>query len=106
MKAGIDTSRLECGASLPRIRARKRTLPGSEISGGSDPTPALIKEEWRKLVTAGELSLGVPCIPYRLVKFSTKNGELIRKEIQVEGRKFPLGEVRKSCCNGWKSICD
>ena len=46
-------------------------------------------------VTSGELSLGVPCIPYRLVKFSTKNGELVRKEIQVEGRKFPLSEIRQ-----------
>ena len=95
MKSGIDTSRLECGTPHPRIRACKRTLPGSEISSGSDPTPTTIKEEWSKMVASGELSLGVPCIPFRLVKFSTKNGELIRKEIQVEGRKFPLSEVRK-----------
>ena len=47
------------------------------------------------MVASGELSLGVPCIPFRLVKFSTKNGELIRQEIQVEGRKFPLSEIRK-----------
>ena len=95
MKSGIDTSRLECGIPSPRIRACKRTLPGSEISSGSDPTPTTIKEEWSKMVASGELSLGVPCIPFRLVKFSTKNGELIRQEIQVEGRKFPLSEIRK-----------
>ena len=47
------------------------------------------------MVASGELSLGVPCIPFRLVKFSTKNGELIRKEVQVERHKFPLSELCK-----------
>ena len=68
MKSGINTSRLECGIPSPRIRACKHTLPVSEISSGSDPTPTTIKEEWSKMVASGELSLGVPCIPFRLVK--------------------------------------
>ena len=59
------------------------------------------------MVASGELPLGVPCIPFRLVKFSTKNGELIRKEVQVEGHKFPLSEVRKkNCYKRTKGTCD
>lgn len=61
----------------------------------SDPTPTTIKKQWSKMVASGKLSPGVPCISFRLVKFSTKTGELIRQEIQVEGRKFPLSEICK-----------
>ena len=100
----LDTSRLECGIPHPRICAYKHTLPGSEISSGSDPTPTTVKKEWTKMVASRELPLGVPCIPFRLVKFSTKNGELIRKEVQVEGHKFPLSEVRKKIATKGRKV--
>ena len=56
VKSGIDISRLECGIPRPRIRVCKRTLPGSEISNGSDPTPTTIKEEWSSV--SCQLSIG------------------------------------------------
>jgi len=85
------------GASLPHIHACKRTLPGSEISGGSDPTPAVIKEQWGKIYS--ELSLGVPCISYRLVKFSTKNGNSSGRRFRFKGENFHSVKFGKICCN-------
>ena len=48
-----DRHILECGASLPWISTCKHTLAGSEIS---DPTSAVIKEEWNKIVTTASLT--------------------------------------------------
>ena len=47
------------------------------------------------MVESGEVSLGVSCVPYKIEKFSTKNGQLERTEIVVFGRKFPLLDLRK-----------
>ena len=47
------------------------------------------------MVESGELSLGVPCVPYRMMKFTTKDGELEKVELNIIGRKFPLHEIRK-----------
>jgi len=40
----------------------------------------------------GKLSLGISCVPFKL-KFTPKDGELIRREISNIGRKIPLQEV-------------
>jgi hypothetical protein len=61
----------------------------------STPTPATIKDEWKKMVQTGEVSLGISCVPYKMEKFSTKNGELEKIEIVVFGRKYPLLDLQK-----------
>lgn len=95
-KSGIDTTKLDGRCTdQPRSRIKKRKLIGGEISVPSTPTPATIKDEWKKMVQSGEVSLGVSCVPYKMEKFSTKNGKLERTEIAVFGRKFPLLDLRK-----------
>ena len=66
-----------------------------EISAPADPPSHVIKEEWTKMVDSGKLSLGIPCVPFKLVKFMPSNGELVRREISIIGRKFPLNKVRQ-----------
>ena len=95
VKSVIDISRLEGQSdSKPRQRSMLRRLPRGEISAPADPPPHMIKEEWAKMVQSGKLSLGIPCVPFKLVKFTPKDGELIRREISIIGRKIPLQEVR------------
>ena len=90
-KSGIDTTKLDGRPTdQPRSRVQKRKLIGGEISVPSTPTPAIIKDEWKKMVESAEVSLGVSCVPYKIEKFSTKNGLLEKTEIVVFGRKFPL----------------
>ena len=62
--------------------------PGGEISAPADPPSRVIKEEWTKMVESGKLSLGIPCAPFKLVKFMPSNGELVRREISITGHKF------------------
>lgn len=42
----------------------------------STPAQAAIKEEWKNMVESGEISNRVSCVPYKMEKFSTKNGQL------------------------------
>lgn len=92
-QSGIDTFQLDNRAPATRSHSEKRKMPGGEISASADPAPATIKGEWQKMVESGELSLGVPCAPYKLVRYTPKQGQLDREEITITGRKFPLLEV-------------
>ena len=47
------------------------------------------------MVNSGELSLGRPCVPYTITKFTAKDGGVERMEVIITGRKFPLLEIRK-----------
>ena len=60
---------------------------GGEISAPADPPSRVIKER-TKMVESGKLSLGIPCAPFKLVKFMPSNGELVRREISTTERKF------------------
>ena len=96
VKSGINVSRLEgVSESKTRQRSMLRRLPAGEISAPADPPSHVIKKEWTKMVESGKLSLGIPCVPFKLVKFMPSNGELVRNEISITGRKFPLQEVRQ-----------
>ena len=54
-----------------------------------------VKEDWKQMITSGELTLGEPCHPQTIAKYKVKNGELERSETTVYGRKIPLTEVRE-----------
>jgi len=82
--SGIDISRLEGPSGSKACQCSMlRRLPGGEISAPADPPPHMIKEEWTKMVQSGKLTLGIPCVPFKLVKFTPKDGELIRREISI-----------------------
>ena len=94
-QSGIDISRLEGSTPKSRTRSAKRRLPGGEISAPADPPPHVIKKEWMKMIETGELSLGLPCVSYKLVRYTPKDGQLEKHEVTVTGRKFPLTEIRR-----------
>ena len=95
-QSGVDTERLDGKPdSSERQRLRRRRLIGGEISVPSTPTPETVKMEWKKLVESGELSLGRPCVPFNMVRFTTRDRELEKHELTIVGRKFPLLEIRK-----------
>lgn len=94
--SGINTSKLDGRQNLStRSRVSKQRLLGGEISVPTTPTDKMLKEEWRKMVQSGKISLGQPCIPYKMVKFNTKEGSVERLELNITGRKFPLMELRQ-----------
>ena len=74
---------------------RRRRLLGGEISVPSTPIPEVVKNEWKKLIDDGEISLGRPCVPYNMVQYATKDGELEKRELTIVGRKFPLLQIRQ-----------
>lgn len=41
------------------------------------------------MIESGELSLGLPCVSYKLVRYTPKDGQLEKREVTVTGRKFP-----------------
>ena len=76
-KSGLDTAQLDgWPTGEPHSRVQKRRLIGDEISVPSTPAQAAIKEEWKNMVESGEISNRVSCVPYKMEKFSTKNGQL------------------------------
>ena len=80
----------------PRIRSRKRKLPGGEISIPTLSTASTISVTKAQLIESGELPIGEPCSPYILTKSVLgTDGNIVEKVIQVDGRKIPLLELRK-----------
>lgn len=47
------------------------------------------------MIESGKLSLGLPCVSYKLVRYTPKDGQLEKHEVTVTGRKFPLTEIRR-----------
>ena len=75
-KSGIDTEKLDCRpVNQSRTRVRRRRLVGGEISSAATPTAASVKVEWKKMVLSEELSLGRPCVPYNITKFTARRTE-------------------------------
>ena len=95
-KSGIDTHKLDGKRTQDkRLRRRKRRLLGGEVSAAQNPPPNVFQQQWKAMVDSGQLSLGIPCAPFTLVHYSTKNGQLEKNEVVVTGRKFPLSELRE-----------
>ena len=70
-------------------------MPGKYISVPSHLTPAKIKEDWTKMITTGELTLGEQCHPCTIIKYNTSNGTVTKSESTVYGRKIPLTDIRQ-----------
>lgn len=92
---GIDVFMLDHRPSNTRLRARKLRMPGGQISVPAHRTVEGVKEDWKRMIKLGELTLGEPCYPQTLCKYTIKGGELQHSETVVYGRKIPLIEVRR-----------
>ncbi len=98
VKRGMDVATLECRCTpaTPRIRRRKKKLPGGEMSVPTLPTLTEIATEKRHLIETGELSIGEPCSPYTITKsVVTAQGNVETRKVQICGRKVPLLDLRK-----------
>ena len=78
-----------------RSRVSRKRLTGGEISCPTPPTCAAVKRKWEEMIERGELSLGIPCVPYNITKVSISEGKLIYSDVPVYGRKVTLLELRK-----------
>lgn len=99
VKQQIDITKLEKKeASLtPRVRCAKKTLRGREISVPCLPTPKTVKAQKQALLDSGQLTIGEPCTPYKLIKsVVTYDGDVETITSELVGRKIPLTQVRKS----------
>ena len=87
---GIDVFMLDHRPSTTRLR--KLRMPGGQISV---PAHRTVEEDWKRMIELGELTLGEPCYPQTLCKYTIKGGELQYSETIVYGRKIPLIEVER-----------
>ena len=91
----IDVSKLDGRATSTRIRARKLRIPGGDVSIPTHSTVEQIKKDWSQMIVDGSLTLGEPCHPHVLVRYTTSGGTLTRREVTVYGRKIPLTTIRE-----------
>ena len=56
------------------------------------------------MIKLGMLSLGEPCYPHTLCKYTIQNGELKMSKIVVYGRKISLLEIREKLLHRHESI--
>ena len=54
-----------------------------------------IKQDWHDMIESGELSLGEPCNPHTLTRYTIKEGALHKEESVVYGRKISLQSLRE-----------
>ena len=80
---GIDVFNLDNRREKTRIIARKLKMTGG-VSVPTHSTVTQIKEDFSKMITDGTLTLGEPCHPHTLVRYSTSGGTLTRKELTAE----------------------
>ena len=92
---GIDVFQLDNRSPNTRLRARKLWMPGGNVSVPTHRTVEGIKEDWDNTIKEGELTLGEPCYPHTLIRYTAKGGELQRTETEVYGRKIPLLDLRE-----------
>ena len=79
-----------------RIRRRKKRMPGGEISVPSHMTESALRDEWRLMISKGELSLREPCSPSTIKRLTVQDGKVAQIESTVYGRKFTLLQT-KNC---------
>ena len=92
---GFDTTILERKTEGKRMRAKKLKMLGGEISVPCHKTASMIKSEWTDMIRSGQLTLGEPCAPYTLTKYSVVGGKVERSESVIYGHKVPLVYIRK-----------
>jgi len=64
-----------------------------------------IKEDWDNMIKEGELTLGEPCYPHTLIRYTVKEGELHRTETVVYGRKIPFLDLWESSYENMSPSC-
>ena len=94
-KQGIDTSHIATPKRKPTLRPRRRKLPGCGVSIPSNPSIGAIETEIGSMISSGRFTLGDECAPYTITKYTMVNGVMTPHELQIQGRKVPLIELRQ-----------
>ena len=92
---GIDVFALDQRSANTRVRARKLRMPGGSVSIPAHSTIQEIQEDIGQMLEHGTLTLGEPCHPHKLVRYTTSGGVLIQREVMAYGRKIPLMTIRE-----------
>ena len=79
-------------------------MPDGQVSVPVHRTVEGVKEDWKEMIKLGKLTLGEPCYPQTLCKYTIQNGELKKSEIVVYGRKISLLEIREKLLHRHESI--
>ena len=95
-ESGLDVCHLDGRQQSSRLQARKLRMPGGEVSVPSRRTVESIKQDWAKMIESGELTLGEPCYPHTITRYSLKNGQLTQTETTLYGRKISLYQLRQN----------
>ena len=77
------------------MRARKLKMPGGEISVPCHKTIENIKFDTEDMLQSGELTLGEPCAPCKMIKYALVDGRVRKSEHEVHGPKIPLVYIRQ-----------
>ena len=94
-KHGINTSHIATPKRRPTLRPRKRKLPGCGVAIPSNPSIGAIESEIGSMISSGRFTLGDECAPYTITKYKMVNGVMTPHELQIQGRKVPLIELRQ-----------
>ena len=95
-KQGIDTSHITTPKRKPTVRPKRKKLPGSgEVSIPGNPGIWAIEAEIGSMISSGRFTLGDECAPYTITKYTLVNGVMTPHELQIQGRKVPLIELRQ-----------
>ncbi|CAB4010365.1 Hypothetical predicted protein [Paramuricea clavata] len=79
-----------------RVRRKKLRGQGGEITVATPQNIDKVKAEIRKKISSGEYTVGQQIAPRKYEKMAlNENGEIVRSEFVVEGRKQPLVEIRE-----------
>ena len=76
-------------------RPCRRKLTGTGISIPANPPLRKIEADIQQMLASGRFSLGEECTPYKITKYTLKDGKLSPYDILVQARKVPLQQIRQ-----------
>ena len=95
-KAGVDVLSMEKRAQ-PRAKKRRSLEKfGCGVSFPAHKRAAGIKEDIAEAIANGEVNLGEECCGTPIANYTLENGKLARKEVEVQGRKISMLDLRRS----------
>ena len=97
---GVDTGRFKRAKNFDdskecRIRRKKLRLQGGEIAVPTIETTAEIKDKLQKKLEEGVYTVGEQIVPRTYEKLIFKDGNIVKEQFIVEGRKQPLIDIRE-----------
>ena len=91
---GIDVSKFENKSRrFSNVRRKKMRMSGGEVAFPCLEPIKKTREKLKQKIEEGQFKIGEIIVPRKYQKLIVKNGQLVKKEFCVEGRKIPLKEI-------------